>query len=197
MPPKHDTIAKRRLRSSVSKVKVTIHHQFPGVELVSPVYAGKGATCCMSIDQKVDVGSTTQTGFNIDTDREESIAVLLYKLQKKNTDQSNEEETTCIQLVLIWKINSSKGLCINSFLIEHDKGRVWDKAGLMKLAERYKPTHIQCSLIEDTWLMHNNTALMIRSNKTCRGGCYELEVAISETSIKDDTQRLRHIGLNR
>jgi hypothetical protein len=197
MPPKRDAIARRRRRIIAPKMKLKIHHQFPGIELVSPVYAVDGATRYMPLDQRVDVGSTVQTGFNIDTDQKESIGVLLYTLQKKNTDQPNEEESTCVQLVIIWKVNSSKEFCVNLFLIEHDKDRIWDGDGLMELAEHYKLTNIQHVTIEETWLMHDNTVLMIRSNKTSKGDCYELEATISETSIKEDTQRLRYIGWDR
>jgi hypothetical protein len=197
MPPKRDVIARRRRRIIAPKMKLTIHHQFPDIELVSPVYAVDGATRYMPLDQRVDVGSTVQTGFNIDTDQKESIGVLLYKLQKKNTDQPNEEESTYVQLVVIWNVNSSKEFCINLFLIEHDKGRVWDRDELMKLADHYKPTIIQRSPIEETYLMRDSTVLMIRSDKTSKGECHELEVTISETNIKDDTQRLRYIGLDR
>jgi LAS superfamily LD-carboxypeptidase LdcB len=45
-----------------SKVKLIIHNQFPGTELVSPLYYSDGVTCCLSPDQKVDIGSTTQVG---------------------------------------------------------------------------------------------------------------------------------------
>jgi hypothetical protein len=33
-----------------SKVKLIIHNQFPGTELVSPVYAGEGTICYLSLD---------------------------------------------------------------------------------------------------------------------------------------------------
>jgi hypothetical protein len=48
------------------KVMLILHHQFPGIELTSPVYAARRATCYLIPDQSVDVGSTTQAGFNID-----------------------------------------------------------------------------------------------------------------------------------
>jgi hypothetical protein len=60
-----------------SKVKLIIHHQFPGIELVSPICAGKCATCYLSPDQSVVVGSTTQAGFNINPDEDESIGILI------------------------------------------------------------------------------------------------------------------------
>jgi hypothetical protein len=183
------------------EVKVIIHHQFPGVELVSPVYAGNGASCYFSPDQKVDVGLTTQASFNIDS-HHESLNILMYELQRKNTDGINEEvisneEATCIQLFVAWKIDSSEEFYVVSDLIEHDKNRVWDRIGLMELAEHCKLFNIQHSLVEYTYLMRDNTALLKRVNIITEEECYKLEITISKTSIKDDTRRPKYIGLDR
>jgi hypothetical protein len=186
-----------------SKVKLMIHHQFSGVELVTPVYAGNFVTCYLSHDQGVDAGSTTQANFSIDLTQSESIGVLMYKLQRKNTNQpneevvSNEDEATYTQLVMIWKINSSKEFCIASHLIEHDKSRIWDRENLIKLADCYRVFNIQHSLIECTWLIKDNIVLMTKVNTTREEECYKLEMTLSETSIKDDTQRPQYVGLDR
>jgi hypothetical protein len=102
------------------KVKLTIHHQFPGIELTSPMYAGDGATCCLPPKQKLYVGSTMQTDFSID--QRESIGILMYKLEKTNTDTFGE--ATCIQFIVIWKVNEFKNFHFVTHLIEHDKDRV-------------------------------------------------------------------------
>jgi hypothetical protein len=180
-----------------SKVELTIHHQFPGTELVSPVYASKGATCYLSPDQSVDIGSTAQVGFNINLSQSESIGALMYKLQRKNTNEFDGDEAACIQFVIIWKVDDSKEFCVASFLIEHDKGCAWDRDGLMKLAEHYSAFNIQHGPVEETWLMHDNTVLMTSLSVTHEEECCELEMTISETSIKDDTQRLLYIDMDR
>jgi hypothetical protein len=74
--------------------------------------AGNGAECYIPPDQSVDVGSTTQASFNIDPDHR-PVGILIYKLKRKNEDQSNEEvisneeETACIYFFIIWKVYSS------------------------------------------------------------------------------------------
>jgi hypothetical protein len=187
---------------TLAEVKLTIHHQFPGIELVSPVYASDCATCYLSPDQKVDVGSTMQASFNIDPGRNESIGALLYKLQKKNAGQSNEdgifseEEEACTQLLMIWKVNSSREFFVVSDLIEHDN-YVWDRDRLMEFAEYCRLFNAQHGPIEETWLIRDNTVLMTSLN-IAREVCYKLEMTISETSIKDDdTQRPRYIDVDR
>jgi hypothetical protein len=184
------------------KVKFMIHHHFPGIELVFPVYAGDGVECYLSPDQRVEIGSTTQARFNIDPTRE-SISALIYKLKRKNIDQSNEdgtsseEETTYTQLIVVWKVDMHGDFWSVSLLIEHDKGLVLDRDSLMRLAKCYKLFGIQHVPIEETWLLHDDTVLMIRTSVTHKQACYKLEMSISETSIKDDTQRLQYIGLGR
>jgi hypothetical protein len=180
-----------------TKVKLMIHHQCPGIELVSPVYCSNGPTCYLLPDQRVDAGSTVQAGFDIDPGQEWSIGTLIYKLQKKNTDQLDEEETTCIQLIMIWSVNESKEFCVASGLVEHDKDHVWDEDGLIDLSEHYSLFNIQYGPIEETWLMHDNTVLMTKMGVACEAEYYKLEITISETSIECDTQRPWYFDVNR
>jgi hypothetical protein len=179
------------------EVKLTIHHQFPGVELVSPVYAGNGTTCYLSPDQRVDVGSTTQAGFKLDFPYECSTDILMYKLQRKNIDQSDDEEAISTQFFMIWEVDSFRNFCTVSYLIEHDEGKVWDEDKLMDLAERYSIHQIQYGHIEETWLMRDNTVLMTCLNVTYEEECYKLEMTISEASMRDDTRRPRYIDVDR
>jgi hypothetical protein len=203
MSLKRGTVAKRQSRNAAPRMKLTIHHQFPGIELVSPDYAIRSVTCYLPFDQRIDAGSTMQTCFNIDTAQEDSIGVLLYRLQRKNTDQTNEkiisskEEATCIQLVIVWRVTSSKEFHVVLHLIEHDKGSIWDRNRLMKLVESYKLFNIRHGLIEDTWLMYDDTVLMTRANATCEKEYYKLEMTVSDGSIKDDTWRPQCVDLDR
>jgi hypothetical protein len=180
-----------------SKVILTIHNQFPGIELIFPVYVGKGVTCHLSPDKIVDVGSTTQIGFNIDPDLDESTGVLMYKLNRKNTDQPNEEEAICIQLFTVWKACRSEEFWVVSNLIEHDKSRVRSRNKLMQIAKGCRAFNAPHSPIEDTWLIRDNTVLMTRVSVTREEESYKLEMTVSEGSIKDDTQRPCYIGLSR
>jgi hypothetical protein len=184
------------------KMTLIIHHQFPGIELVSPVYYSIFATCCLLPDQRVNVGTTTQIGFNIHPAQEWSIGVLMYKLQRRNTDQSNEEaisseEATCTQLLMIWEVKNYNEFYVDLYLIEHDKRHVWDRDRLIKLVSNFELINVQDGPIEETWLMRDNAVLMTSLNATHEEERYKLEVTISEVSIKDDTLRLWHIDLDR
>jgi hypothetical protein len=186
-----------------SKVELTIHHQFPGIELVSPLYASDDATCYLLPDQKVDVGSMTQAGFNIDSGRLNSRGILMYRLKRKNIDQSNEDimsnedEVTCIQLIVIWEVYRSGEIHASAFLIEHDKSRIWDRDRLMKLAWRYELFDIQYSPLGETCLMSDNTVLMMSVTLALEKECYKLRVTLYETTANDSTRKPWYIDIDK
>jgi hypothetical protein len=189
-----------------SKMKLMIHNQLPGVELVSQVYYSIFATCYLPPSQCVDAGSTMQVDYNIETDQEESESMLMYKLQRKNIDQSNKEdisseEETCIQLFIMWRFTNSKEFHVISFLAEHDEGNVLDRDGLIKIAKSCEPVDIQLGVqlgsVNETWLMHDNTVSMTSWNVAHEEECYKLEITISEASIRDNTRRPRYMDVDR
>jgi hypothetical protein len=193
-----DTI--QPLNDTPSKVKLILHHQFPDTELVSPVHAGDGVECYLSPDQTVDVGSTTQAGFDIDLTQEEPISILTYELKyKKQLHKdaiSSEDEASCILLYIVWKFSDAKECCVVSDMIEYDQGCVWDRDNLMKLARRYNTVNIHIPT-ENTHLMRDNTVLLTRMNMACEEECYKLEMTISEGSMRYNTWKLEHIDVYR
>jgi hypothetical protein len=64
----------------------------------------------------------------------------------------------------------------------------------MTLAKHYELFDIQDGPFEDTWLMDDNRVLMTRLNATRKKECYKLEMTISETNIKDDTERPAYLN---
>jgi hypothetical protein len=179
-----------------SEVKLIIYHQYDGIELISPAYAGRGATCHLLPNQKVDVGSTAQAGFNIEPDPVLSIGALMYKLRRKDTDQT-DEETTYIQLFVVWKTYNFRRPHVYSFLMEHDEDRVWDGDELAKLAGWHAVYYMQHNHIEDTWLIYDNRVLMKKVHVTREEKCYKLEITITEGSINKDTRRPEYFDMGR
>jgi hypothetical protein len=180
-----------------SEVKLMIRHQFPGIELLSPTYASRNARCCLRPEQRVNAGSTMKASFEVNPDQDESISILMCKLERTNIDELNEGGGSCIQHVMIWKIDKLKRFRAITYLIEHDKSRIWDRDELMKLVECHNLFDIQHVPIEKTWLIYNNIVLMTKMDVTREGGCFKLEMNLSEESIGEDTQRPQYIGLNK
>jgi hypothetical protein len=200
-----DTDTIQSLQSDTTpNVRLIIHHQFLGTKLASPVYIGYGVTCSLSPEQKVDVGSTMQASFNIDPSQEESIGILIYKLQMEDFDSSDEEiiseeeETTCTQLVMIWKAHISGEFYVDSFLIEHDRNHFWDRDGLMKLVKYRRLFNVQHGPVESTWSLHDDTVLVINLNVTHEEECRILEMTTYEGSTdNEDSQRPWHVDVDR
>jgi hypothetical protein len=204
MASTHDTDASQQCRKNALKVNLVIHQQFPGIELVSPLYYSDGAICYLPPDQRVDVGSTTQVGFNIDLAWYRSTGTLMYRLRKKNTDQSNEDaissedEVKHIQFVLTWVAYRFEIPYIYLRLIEHDKNRVWDRIGLMKLAGGYKEYYYSQRYPEErTYLMRDNTMLMTRVDMTRERACYKIEMTISKTDKYYFSEKTEYIDVDR
>jgi hypothetical protein len=61
-------------------LNITIHNQYPSLELTSPVYFSTGTTCHASPSQKTDIGATVDISFGIDPKQEDFKCALLYKL---------------------------------------------------------------------------------------------------------------------
>jgi hypothetical protein len=191
------TNAKRRRVNSAPDIKLMVHHQLPGIKLVSPICVGSCAVCRLLPVQRVDIGSIVQAIFSVDPVQDESVGILICKLERINTDELGEYETTFIQSVIIWKIDRFERFLVATYMIEHDEGHIWNRNKLMKLAEEEKLFDIQHVPIEETWLTHNGMVLKTRVNVIHEGKCCKLEMAISETSIKDDTQRPLYIDVDR
>jgi hypothetical protein len=178
-----------------SKITLIIHHQFPSIRLMFPVYGVNNAIFYLSPAPIVDVDSTTQAGFNINSIQECSTGVLIYML--KNIDQFNEDKATCVWLAIIWKVHKSEKPYAYSFLMEYDKNFIWNRNRLTKLVKNYKLFDTQHDFITDTWLMRNRTVLMTKVNMSCEEEYYKLEMTISKGSINENTRRLWYIDLYR
>jgi hypothetical protein len=136
-----------------------------------------------------------QANFRGALSQKESVGTLMYNLQRKNTNQPNEEEATYIWFVVVWEINSSREFCVVSLLIEHDKGYFWNIDNIVKLINHYKLFNIQYGPIEEIYLIYDNVVLMTSLNVSCEAECYKLEITIFEGSINEYTQRLQYIDL--
>jgi hypothetical protein len=179
---------------ALSKVELVIHNHFSNIELIFSIYTGDIKACYLSPNQNVNAPSTTRAGFEIDPNQEESTGVLMYRLQRKNTEQT--DEATYLQLFIIWKVTSSKVFSVVLDLIEHDKSHVWNRDSLLKLAERYELANVQFNIIKANWLMYDNTMLLTWMNIT-RKKCYKLDLFLVKTSTILDARRLQYIHLDR
>jgi hypothetical protein len=182
-------------QSNIPFLEVMIHHQFPDIALVSPLCYSNSIAYYIPSDQRIDFGTTAQAGFEIDLLRNELICALMYRLEGKHINEF--DRTTYIQLVMIWKLDKFKKFHLATHLIAHDKYQIWDRDRLKVLTEHHKLFSIQHDSVEKTWLMHDITVLMTSVNVTREEECYKLDITISETNVKNDTQKPQYIDMDR
>jgi hypothetical protein len=178
-------------------IKLNIHNQCLDVDLASLVYVtSDGLECHRSPDYKVYAGDTMRSGFIIKSD-DRSYGVLIYELQRKQSHKSTEigeDTSSSVHLLVVWRISESKELYTDVLLVEHDKGS--DKDNLSTLYDKNISLFRLCpaSVIE-TWLLNDNTALMITSEIMDKGQL--LNITISEIERYDCVRKPAHTDLKR
>jgi hypothetical protein len=144
-----------------------------------------------------------ETNFGGRATKHEFVCVLIYKLQRKKSFESNEDNTskekssTSIQLLVICEPQDEYGFFVRAQLIKHSNTITWDED---KLRELYSMRHALLNkrlladsndvfkkypfIVEETWLSNDTTALVTRS--MWESGDYVFEITISEGTRKGD-----------
>jgi hypothetical protein len=140
------------------------------IELASPVYFIKDATCQIDLPQKVDSKNRMKVNFKTGVNQDTFGGALLYHLQRK------EDTSAIIQLLVIWgyKFND---IYLHALLIEHGYTLVWDKDKLKMLYDVYNSRY-NINFDAGEWVLNDNTELKTKCESS--HGCFEMEVIISE-----------------
>jgi hypothetical protein len=156
--------------------------------LVSPEYFGHGVIWYIPPDQKLDTNITSIASFRRNAIEHDFTTALIYRLQKKkrfesgkqsNVDNTFTEDTSAIfHLVIIWKADNSYNQYINTMLIRHNSIITWNEDKLSKLYTMHRNIYRYNQILEDTWQLDDETALMTTS-KWGRMN-HEIEITISE-----------------
>jgi hypothetical protein len=102
-----------------------IENEFSNVELTSPVYFIKDATCHIQLPQQVNPGSTMRINLITGIDQNTLGGVLLYHLKKEGVSID-------AQLLVIWGHNSN-GLYSDAWLIDNEGAFVWNEDKLKRI----------------------------------------------------------------
>jgi hypothetical protein len=158
-----------------SEIDMTINNQCTSIELSSPVYFTKGATCHIPFLQPVNSKSIMKIKFVTGVDRDTFGGALLYRLQWKG------DVPTSTQLLVIWGCRSNKtyfhALYLHVWLIEHENTFVWDKDKLEMLYDEYDD-HWYTKSDLGIWLLNDNIEL--KTNCKALHGGYGMEINISK-----------------
>jgi hypothetical protein len=179
---------------------VTVHNQYPDIELMSPVYFCNHEICHEYSVERTDVGDTMKIGFRFDIGLNEHGGILMCEVQRKgnkksdhqsNTDTTSieavEDASKMMQLLVAWKFYRPRKYRIRIVLVEHCNELVLNEEKLAKLydkiynipSEVYKWILKYDSIYKSTWLMRDNTVLEA-VNETIREKGFELKITISK-----------------
>jgi hypothetical protein len=170
-------------------MNITIHNQYPNLELTSPVYYSNGTTCHVSHSQQVDTGNIMKASFGIGFRQKYFKSVLLCRLQIRYASRAgnqlnssiasiNDTATNVYLLVVLDAGNYDQ--IFYTYLIECADDFSWDEDKLWMLHRKYNfrvCKNYKSNII--TWLMHGSVVMKIRRDVTY-GSDYKLNVFITE-----------------
>jgi hypothetical protein len=163
-----------------SAMNVTINNLYTNIELASPVYLTKDATCQIQFPQKVNSKSEMQTNFKTGIDEDKFGGILLYHLQKEESNEPDKDIST--QLLVIWGRKSGL-LYSRAWLIEYESKFTWNKIKLERLYygydRRYNTHPIPSG---EMWLLNDNTMLRTLCRISYERG-FEMKITISEEEL--------------
>jgi hypothetical protein len=187
---------------------MTVHNQYPEIELVSPVYFCNYSTYYEYPVERTDVGTVMKISFRFNLDQDESSGILMYELRRKSNARSGhqssidiisakaiEEALKMTRLLVTWDIKCSGGPRVNLVLVEYNES-VLSEDKLARLYDKVKDIRSVHCLTSCTWLMCDDTALNIHRELVLKRGI-ESKITISE-GVKDrHTVKPMWIGLER
>jgi hypothetical protein len=168
-----------------SIMDVTIKNECTNIELTSPICFTKGAKYHGHLTQQVDSKSKMKANFRTDMDSNAVGGVLLYHLQRKKNDESNDQSDTdedtpiSAQLLVIWKFRIDR-LYPHVWLIEPEDEFTWSEGKLKGLYDVYDSQ-------DDTDFIFNRRRWMLddraKSQIVCKvshEGGFKMDITISE-----------------
>jgi hypothetical protein len=94
------------------------------------------------------------------------MTVLIYELQRKSHNSNNQpgvdntkDTLTNVQLLVIWRVDDSYKLYVNTMLIKHDDAITWDEDKLSGLYSMHRALFKDDHSIEETWLLDDESVL--------------------------------------
>jgi hypothetical protein len=186
---------------------MTVHNQYPDIELISPVYfCNRGKRYRYRI-KRVHDNVLMKIGFRFDFDQDVPRGILMYTIRRKSNIRSDhqssvdtistkviEEALKMTRLLVTWKIEHLKEPKVNIILVEHDNELVLNEDKLTRLCE--KVNNILSGRNSSVWLMCGNTALTV-THEVVRKTGLELKITVSQGVGNLDAIRPMYIDSER
>jgi hypothetical protein len=176
---------------------MTIHNQYPDLDLTSPTHCGNGTTPHLSSSQQTDTGTIMKASFEIDSKQNDFRGALLYKLQRKyitrtgnqpNSSTASIKKTAAnIYLLVVWNVSERDNFCVCP--IECTNEVTWDKSKLWTLCRKYNSQFCNDHIPNiSVWSVYDGKMMEIRRDITY-GSDYKLDIILSKGTGKHKTKK--------
>jgi hypothetical protein len=179
-----------------SAANMTIDNQCVNIELASPVYFIKNATCYIHPPQQADSKSIMKFNFRTGMDEDTFGGVLLYYLQRKGNVKSDDQADTSISAQLLIICGSKyDGFYSNAYIIEHESTLTWDEDKLKRLYDLYNNLY-DTDFNTGEWLLYNSIKLKT-VRRILHEGDVEMNIIIYEDKYLSHTRKPLWVDPNR
>jgi hypothetical protein len=151
-------------------LNVIVHNQYPVIELTSPVYFCNHGTYYEYPVEKIDDGAIMKTGFRFDPEQNEPGGILMYEVQRKESEISDPQSgidtiytkvikkvSKMMRLLITWNIKHLEEPKVHIMLIEYGDESIPDEDRLAQLYNKINSmllNHNRCM-----WLVRDCEAL--------------------------------------
>jgi hypothetical protein len=184
---------------------VTIHNQYLGIKLTSPVCFCDGRICNEYSVKRMNDNAVMKIGFRFSLLNKLPSGILMHEVQRNGgtgTDHQPSADTTFTEtvegiskitrLLVTWEIKHCWELRIRAVLIEHDNELVLNENKIVQLYNKVNSIHSKVyswifkydGIYKSTWLMHDDTVLEVAYDVVYEKGL-ELNVTVTE-GVKDE-----------
>jgi hypothetical protein len=166
-------------------MEVNIHNRCSDFKLINLI----PCAAYMYKFPSVEVDTDNMTSAALGPSRAVFDGSLTYQLQRKSVKSDDQLKSTYTILFIAWKSDGCKVLCACVRMLECDKHIEWNGDKLYEYHQRYVSQLSEYTgPVNDTWLIHDGTALMtkLELDFTQRDG--RLNIIISEGTRDDRTK---------
>jgi hypothetical protein len=179
------------VRFNKEALTINIHNLYPGLELTSPVYCSN-STFYISPSQQTDIGITSEASFGIDSKQKDVKGAMLYKLQGKYTNRTDNQlnsrvtsiKNTATNIYLLVALDIKNGW--DDFLVcliecdDDDDDFTWDEVKLWTLRHQYNDRLYKKYYYNQVpWLINDSSVMKIKFDVRY-GSDYKLDIFISK-----------------
>jgi hypothetical protein len=163
---------------------MTVYNQYPGIELVSPIYFCNRGTCYEYPVKRTGTDAMMKIDFRFDPTQDEPGGILIYEMQRKGNARSDHQSSQVIEnalkmirLLIIWKMKRSGRPKVNTILVEYDNEFVLNEDKLVQLYN--KMDIISSNYYKSTWFICDHVVLGAKYEVVRKEGL-ELNITISQ-----------------